>query len=290
MSPTLKAAIWMIGAIVSFSAMAVAGRAVSVSLDTFELLLYRSLIGLFIVLAVGGLTRTLPDINARHLGLHFMRNISHFTGQNLWFFAITVIPLSQVFALEFTSPLWVALLAPLIVGERLTRNRALAAFLGFIGILIIARPTIASLSPGVVAAAFAAVGFALSALFTRRLTRDTSIICILFWLTLMQAVFGLICAGYDGDITLPDTTTAPWLAVIAVGGLVAHYCLTTALSLAPASVVIPIDFTRLPLIALIGALVYNEPLELAVVAGAALIIFANILNLRAESRSGDRSI
>ncbi len=290
MSPTLKAAIWMIGAIVSFSAMAVAGRAVSATLDTFELLLFRSVIGLIIVLVVGGLTRSLSHINTRHLGLHFVRNISHFTGQNLWFFAITLIPLSQVFALEFTSPLWVALLAPLIVGERLTRNRALAAFLGFIGILIIARPTVASLSPGIVAAALAAIGFALSALFTRRLTRDTSTIAILFWLTLMQAVFGLLCAGYDGDIALPDATTAPWLAVIAVGGLVAHYCLTTALSLAPASVVIPIDFTRLPLIALIGAVFYNEPLELAVVAGAALIIFANILNLRAESRNSDRSI
>ncbi len=193
-----------------------------------------------------------------------------------------MIPLAQVFALEFTSPLWVTLLAPLFLGEALTRPRVFAAVMGFIGVMIIARPDASALSPGVMAAALAAIGFAGSAVFTRRLTRTQSVTCILFWLTGMQAVFGLICAGWDGAITLPSARTAPWLVLIGCAGLLAHYCLTRALSLAPATVVIPIDFTRLPLIALIGALFYGESVSIAVYVGAAVIILANLVNLRSE--------
>ncbi|MCP5036535.1 MAG: DMT family transporter [Rhodobacteraceae bacterium] len=283
-SPLLQAALWMTGAIGSFSAMAVAGREVAVSLDTFELLLYRSLIGILIVVGVAGYARTLPQINTRNFNLHLIRNIGHFTGQNLWFFAVTVIPLAQVFALEFTSPLWVLVLSPLVLGERLTRVRAIAAGLGFIGVMIITRPGATALSPGVIAAALAAIGFAISALFTRRLTRTTSITCILFWLTAMQSVFGLITAGFDGDIALPSISALPWVFLIACAGLVAHFCLTKALGLAPASVVIPIDFTRLPLIALIGLAFYGEALDMWIILGGAVIIAANIINLRAEAR------
>jgi drug/metabolite transporter (DMT)-like permease len=284
MSPILKAALWMSGAIVSFSSMAIAGRAVSFELDTFELMLYRSLIGIALVLTLGTLSGTIRQVTTRSMHIHLIRNLSHFAGQNLWFFAITVIPLAQVFALEFTSPLWVTLLAPLVLGERLTRVRAMAASLGFIGILIVARPDPSNLSPGVVTAALAAVGFAGSALFTKLLTRTETITCILFWLTVMQAVFGLICAGYDGDIALPSATTAPWLLLIGCAGLLAHFCLTKALSVAPAVVVIPFDFARLPVIAIIGMVVYHEPLDMVVFLGAGLIFAANYLNILTESR------
>ncbi len=279
-----KAALWMLGAILSFSSMAVAGRAVTLELDTFELMLYRSIIGVAIVVLAGRMTGTLGQITTRQMGLHLIRNISHFTGQNLWFLAISLIPLAQVFAVEFTSPLWVTLLAPLILGERLTRVRAVAAGLGFVGILIVARPDFANLEPGVLAAAGAAVGFAGSALFTKRLTRSETIICILFWLTLMQAVFGLVCAGADGQIRLPSAVTWPWLVLIGCAGLSAHYCLTRALSVAPAVIVMPMDFARLPVIAIVGMLLYGEPLEMIVFAGAALIFAANMINLGAERR------
>jgi len=280
----LYAALWMTGAIVSFSVMAVAGREVAVALDTFELLLYRSLIGLVIVLAIARIYGTVRQITTDKLGVHLIRNIGHFTGQNLWFYAVTVIPLTQVFALEFTSPLWVLVLAPFVLGEKLTRTRAIAAGLGFAGVMIITRPGLSAVSPGTIAAALAAIGFAISALYTRRLTRSTSITCILFWLTAMQSVFGLICAGFDGDIAFPTIPSLPWLILVSLGGLIAHFCLTKALTLAPASVVIPIDFTRLPLIALVGLVFYGETLDVWIILGALIIIGANVFNLRSEGR------
>ncbi|SNR70784.1 DMT family transporter [Puniceibacterium sediminis] len=284
MSDTLRASLWMIGAILSFTSMAVAGRAVSLDLDTFEIMMYRSLIGLTLVLTVATLAGTRSQITTRSLGLHLIRNISHFTGQNLWFFAITVIPLAQVFALEFTAPLWVMVLSPLVLGERLTRTRAISAVFGFIGILIVARPSPETIDTGLLAAAGAAVAFALSAVFTRRLTRTETITCILFYLTVMQAAFGLICAGFDGDIALPSAANWPWIVVIGCAGLVAHFCLTTALRIAPATVVMPIDFVRLPVIAILAMLIYAEPLDPYVFLGAAIIFAANYFNILHETR------
>jgi drug/metabolite transporter (DMT)-like permease len=283
--PVGRVALWMTGAIGSFSAMAIAGRAVSLDHDTFELMLYRSIVGIVIVVAVAGALGRLGEVTTKNLGLHAVRNVFHFTGQNLWFYAITVVPLAQVFALEFTSPLWSLLLAPLILGERLTRTRVLFAALGFCGILIVARPFSGTADPNLLFAAASAIGFAGSAVFTRLLTRTTTIVCILFWLTVMQAVFGVICAGFDGDIALPTLRALPWLVVIGCAGLLAHFCLTNALSLAPATVVLPIDFLRLPLIAVLGMLIYGEPLDPWVFLGGGVIIAATVANMRSEHRA-----
>ena len=96
-----KAVAYMTGAIGSFSAMAVAGREVSFELDTFEIMMYRSFVGIAVVLALGWYFGTLGQITRRHMGTHFTRNLAHFTGQNLWFYAVTMIPLTQLFALLF---------------------------------------------------------------------------------------------------------------------------------------------------------------------------------------------
>ena len=285
-SAVLQAAAWMSGAIVAFTSMAIAGRAVAVEHDTFETMLFRSIVGFVVVLIVAKAAGTLGQINTRRMGLHVMRNVSHFTGQNLWFYAITVIPLAQVFALEFTSPLWVMALAAIFLGERLTQPRVVAAVLGFIGVLIVARPDTTTLDPNVLIAAAAAIGFAGSAIFTKLLTRTETVTCILFWLTAMQAIFGLTMAGYDGDIALPTAQSAPWLTLIAFAGLTAHFCLTKALILAPASIVMPIDFLRLPIIAVIGMLFYNEGLDLLVLLGGVLILAGNLYMVRSESRRG----
>ncbi len=281
----IAAAIWMSGSVVAFTAMAVSARKVSVLHDSFEILMVRSFVGFFLVLAYGFASGRMAEVSTKRLPGHFLRNIVHFTGQNLWFIALTLIPLAQVFALEFTSPIWVILLSPIFLGERLTPTRIIAAVLGFGGILIATRPDIAHPSVGVLAGLGAAVCFATVSILTKRLTRGVSVLGIMFWLTLMQFFFGLICAGYDGHITWPTAQTMPWLALIGLAGVVAHLSLTTALSLAPASYVTPIDFIRLPLVAVMAALIYAEPLDPFVLIGGA-VIFAGIwLNVRAQLRA-----
>ena len=280
----LAAALWMSGAIFSFTAMAIAGRAVADAHDTFEIMMWRSVVGFVLVLAVAGSLGRLREVRRDRMAQHLVRNLFHFSGQNLWFWSLTMIPLAQVFALEFTSPIWVILLSPLVLGERLTRPRLIAAGLGFIGILIVARPDFAALDAGVLAAAGSAVCFAATTLMTKRLTRGESIVSILFWLTLMQGCFGAVMAGHDGVVTLPTAATLPWLALIGFCGLLAHTCLTTALSLAPASYVVPVDFIRLPVIAVVGVMLYSEPLDPLVLLGALVIFAGNWINIRAETR------
>ena len=208
----------------------------------------------------------------------------HFIGQNFWFYAVTVIPLAQVFALEFTSPIWVILLSPLLLGERITLIRATAALMGFIGVLVVTRPDMAGINTGVIMAASSAIFFAFTIIFTKRLTRTQSITCILFYLTALQLGFGLITAGYDGDITLPNAETLPWLVLIGVAGLLGHFCIANALAIAPATVVVPIDFARLPVIAIIGMLAYGEAHDLWVLLGAGIIFAGNYLNIWSETR------
>lgn len=279
-----RAALWMIGAIVSFSAMAVAGRELASDLDTFEMMTYRSVIGVVIVVAAATMRGKLGEITTRQLGRHALRNIAHFAGQNLWLASLSLIPLAQVFALEFTSPLWVILLAPLLLGERFSARKLGVVVCGFAGILIIAQPGVTPVSLGTVTAAGAAVCFALTGILTKQLTRHASVTCILFYLTVMQLVFGLVCAGVDGDIALPTLATLPGIVVIGLGGLAAHYCITTAMTLAPATVVLPVDFARLPVIAMVGMLVYDEPIKMSVFLGALLIFGANYANVLAETR------
>jgi drug/metabolite transporter (DMT)-like permease len=280
MTPTLRAAIWMIGAITAFTLMAVAGRAAALNLDTFEIMFYRSCVGFAIVMACAVGFGTLDQVRADRLGLHFIRNVAHFTGQNLWFYAITVIPLAQVFALEFTGPIWVILLSPLILKERIRPLGIAAAIIGFIGILLVAKPGATTISPGIIAAALCAIGFGLTAIFTRLLTKTQTITCILFYLTGMQAIFGLICAGIDGDMALPTAMTLPWVILIGIAGLTAHFCLTKALSIAPATLVMPLDFLRLPIIAVVGIILYAEPGDIWVIVGGTLIFAGNYVNIR----------
>jgi drug/metabolite transporter (DMT)-like permease len=279
MTAQTRAALWMLGSAFAFSVMAIAGRELAGRHDTFEIMFWRSVIGLIIVLTTATALKRLRDIRYDRLPQHIIRNLFHFTGQNLWFYAITLIPLAQVFALEFTSPIWVILLSPLVLGERLTPPRIIATIMGFAGILIVTRPDMATLNTGIIAAAASAIFFAATVLMTKALTRGESIVSILFWLTLMQMVLGAICALYDGQMRLPDTSTLPWLALIGLGGITAHLCLTTALSLAPASAVVPVDFLRLPVIAVVGALAYNEAIDPLVILGGAVIFAGNWINL-----------
>ena len=282
---SLRAGIWMTGAMLSFTLMAISGRSLADKLDTFEIMTYRSLIGIVIVLAVAFYAGTWRQFSTQRLWLHLVRNLFHFAGQNLWFFALIYVPLSQMFVFEFSSPLWVAIFAPIILSERLTLTRFFAATIGFFGILVVVRPDFSNLPPELIAAALCAIGFAGATITTKLLTRTETITCILFWLVALQAMFGFIMAGYDGQIEVPQGTEWGWLTLIGVCGLCAHFCITSALQLAPATVVTPFEFLRLPMVSIVGVWLYSEGLEWQVFVGALVVLGANWMNIRAETRS-----
>ena len=126
--------------------------------------------------------------------------------------------------------------------------------------------------------------FSLSLTASKKLPSDQSITCILFWLTAMQLIMGLAATLFFGTITIPEGVGVMWIMAVGVGGLMAHFCITNALSIAPAIVVIPLDFMRLPLISMLGFLAYGEAFELPILIGAGVIFVAILVNLKAEKQ------
>lgn len=284
---TAVAAAWMAGAIASFSTIAIAARALSPAFGTLELMLFRSAIGFAVVALVLAARGRLSVARPRRMGLHALRNIVHFAGQNLWFAALTMLPLAQVFALEFTSPLWVILLAPLLLDERPTRRMVGGGLVGFAGVLLVVRPDLGGLlHPGILAGLGCSVSFAVTAMLTRKLTRTEPVGAVLFWLNAMQLAFSAGLVGVGGGWPIPSAAQLPWVLAIGAAGLAAHWCLTSALDAAPASVVMPMDFLRLPAIAVVGWALYGEPLDAPVFVGAALILGGNALALRPRALPG----
>ncbi len=282
--PVWMAALWMGGALVSFMAMAISGRELSSEISTFEILFFRSLIGLAIICLV--LMRTgWGQINTSQPILQVFRNLAHYVGQFGWFYGIAFIPLAQVFAIEFTIPIWAAFLAPFLLRERITAVRAVTIAIGFIGILIILRPGVVPLNLATIAVLIAAVGYAVSHLMTKKLIRTDSPMAILFYMTVVQLPLGLVPSLFDW--VTPSLAMWPWLIVVGVSALSAHYCISKAFQLADALVVIPIDFLRLPFVAAIGYMFYDEALDAFVLLGALTIFGGNLFGVVKEAKAKD---
>lgn len=280
----LQAAFWMAGTLAMISLLAIAGRETMRTLPTMDMIFYRSWMSLPVVALIALVSgHSLSVFSTQRLGMHAWRNAAHLAGQFTWFWAITQIPLAEVFALEFTTPLWVALLAPVILREHMTLPRLAAVCLGFLGALIVIRPAGMAISIGTASALACAVAYAFSYIAMKQLTRTESPLTILFWLCIFQGLYTTVLTF--GHLSWPSPIAWAWLVGVALSGLAAHYCMARAFALADATIVTPMDYLRVPLIAVVGWLVYAEALDPFVLIGGALIAGANIINLLAERRS-----
>jgi drug/metabolite transporter (DMT)-like permease len=279
----LRVILWMTGALLSFSAMAVSVRGLAKVLHVFEILAIRNASGLVILLAIS-LAR--PDL-LRALTLHrarlqLARNTIHFGAQYLWMLSVTLLPLATVFALEFTMPAYAAILAVVFLGEKVTAGRIGVVVLGFLGVLVILRPGIASFNPAALFVLTAAFGFAVSLIQTKALTTSETTYAIVLWMNAVQLPLALIGSEPKNFLNLGAAQALPLMGV-AISGLTSHFCLTQAFRYGDATVVVPLDFMRIPLIALVGWWLYGEALDTYVFAGAGLIVLGISWNLRAEA-------
>jgi drug/metabolite transporter (DMT)-like permease len=273
----------MMGTLVSFSMVGVATRHLTDGgLPVFQILFLRAAVGLIILTPIvmwGGW----HTVSTRHWRLHAIRNTLHFGASYAWYFGIAVLPLASVFAIEFTAPVWVAVLAVIILGEKLNWARSAAIGAGLIGVLIILRPGLESFSVASLVVLASALGFAFAHVATKGLTRNNSVLKVLFWMALMQFPMGI---GPAIAVWTPIEGIAwLWAAAVGASAVSAHFCLTRALSLADASVVVPMDFLRIPLIAVVSLFVFGEAIDGWVIVGAAIIFAGLYYNVRHEHRS-----
>lgn len=275
---TTRAAVWMMVSIALLLLMAVSGRAVTREIDVFQAMEMRSVIAFFMLLPLvireGGIKAMRTSILPSHIG----RNVAHYIGQFAWLMGLTLIPLAQVIAIEFTAPIWAAIMAAAFLGERLTWRKGVAISFGLVGVVLIVRPGAAPLNPGHLIVLGAAFVFAISFIMTKALTRTDSATKIIFWMLIIQSIIGLIPALRVW--VWPSAGLWPWIFVIAFTGTFAHYCMAKALSYAEATVVMPMDYLRVPASALIGYLLYAEAIDGLTAVGAGLILAGNLFNLR----------
>jgi drug/metabolite transporter (DMT)-like permease len=267
--------------------MAVAGRETTRDLNVFQIMEVRSIFGLFLLYPLIHLNGGFALLRTSRLQLHVGRNLVHYAAQLGWFLALTLIPLGQVVAIEFTMPIWTALLAASFLGERMTAGKIVAIVLGLIGVLVIVRPTAGAVNPGQLLALGAAVGFGISIALMKFLTRTENTLTIIFWMLAVQSTAGLIPTLFVW--VWPSAYLWSWILVIAVCGTFSHFCMARAMLYADATIVVPMDFLRVPLTAIAGWLLYAEQLDAFTVVGAALILVGNLLNLKTTSATPVRA-
>ena len=276
-SPTTRAAGWMAGWLTLMVVIAVAGREAARELSVFQIMLLRSILGMFmlwpLIRAAGGLSA----VRTQQLPQHALRNAVHYAGQYGWFVALTMIPLAELVSIEFTMPIWSAALAVVFLGERMGARKWFAVLLGLVGVAVIVRPGAGAIDSGQIIALASALGFAISVVLVKSLTRMDAAVAISFWMLVVQSVIGLVPALMVWQ--WPSVHTWAWVVVVAFCGTYSHYCFARAMQLADATVVVPMDFLRVPLTALVGWLAYSERLDLFTLLGIGLILTGNLLNL-----------
>jgi drug/metabolite transporter (DMT)-like permease len=280
----VRVVLWMVGALLSFSVMAVSIRELARGgLSIFEILAIRSVVAL-VILFVLVLVR--PELRAharpRRMGLNLLRNSVHYASQYAWALSLTMLPLAMVFSLGFTMPAWTALLAVWLLHEKMTPSRFGVVVLGLVGVLVILRPGLASFNPAALLVLMAAFGYSITMITTKKLTATETTFGIVFWMAIIQLPLSLI--GSDPAVFL-HLETRHILPAIGVGiaGLTSHYCLSNAFRAGDATLVVPLDFMRSPLIAVVGWAFYGERLDIFVLVGALIIIAGVLWNLRSEA-------
>ena len=278
-----RVVLWMLGALLSFSIMAVSIRELSRGgLSIFEILAIRSGVALLVMLTMLAVR---PDLRLhvvpRRMGLHIFRNTVHYASQFSWALSLTMLPLATVFALEFTMPAWTAVLAVWFLHERMTASRLGVVVLGSIGVLVILRPGIVGFNPAATLVLLAAFGYAITMITTKKLTITETTFAIIFWMAVIQFPLSLIGSNPGAFLSLDLRHLLPALGV-GTAGLTSHYCLSNAFRAGDATLVVPLDFMRIPLIAVVGWAFYGERLDVFVLLGALIIVSGVLWNLRSE--------
>lgn len=281
MQKPVRAALWMGCAVLMFSLMAVAVRELLRHMGVLEILFLRTVVTLLMVLAIVPRTGIAP-LRTRRFGVHGTRALFHLGGQFCWMYAIGVLTLATVFAIEFTMPVWVAVLAVALLGERMNQGRVVMLVLGLAGIAVILRPQAGGFHPATLVMVLGSLFYAANMIQTKRLSATDSPLAVLFWMSVVQLPITFL--GAMPEWVTPVLADLPWVLAIGAGSFVAHYSLTRAMKLGDATLIVPIDFVRLPLIAVIGNMFYGEPFDVFILAGAAIIFAGTYYSLARESR------
>lgn len=281
-SPVLQAAGLMIIACLFFSLMAGVIRYVSDSgMHIFQVVFLRNVAGILFFLP-WFLQAGFGVLKTARIGAFGLRSLFGFASMLSWFYAVSVLPLADAVALNFTAPIFGTILAIVVLQEVVGIRRGAAMIVGFIGAMIILRPGLTELSVGSYSAIFSAVTMACSMTMVKLLSRSENTAAMVALNQILIIPMSLIPA-----IFVWETPTVEQLVAILIIGLLAtigHLCFTKAYTLADASIVMPFDFFRLIFSALIGFIFFMQEPDLFTYIGAAIIFASSIYIAIREAR------
>jgi len=283
-SNALKGIGFMVLACVFFGAMHVGVRHVTQSVHPFEAAFFRNLFGL-LVLVPSFAVHGLRPLRTGRFGLHCARAALNVVAMLSFFYALSITPVVLVQALAFTSPLFTAVLAVLLLGERMRARRLTAIVLGFAGTLLIIRPGVQplELGPALVLGSAAVWGYVV--ILIKSLARTDSAVTITAYMVLLMSPMTLVCALFVW--TWPSGGELAVLVGVGIAGTLAQMCMTQSLRLADTTVVLPFDFTKLVWSAFFAWLLFGELIDSWTLLGA-LVIFSGGLYVAYRERQLSR--
>ncbi len=282
----LLGCLWMVAGGLLFVAVTVLVRHLGSDMPAVEAAFIRYLIGVIILIPMIWRMRW-RGLRGTSLRLYLFRGIVHGAAVMLWFYAMARIPLAEVTAIGFSTPVFTALGAVLIFGEQIKARRMLAIAAGFIGTLIILRPGLQTIESGSLAQLVAAFCFAGSFLLAKQLTRSEASGDILVWLTVFCTL--ALLPGAIATWRAPTVVEVGWLALVAVFATAGHYALTRAIAHAPLTVTQPLSFLQLVWAILFGYLLFDEIPDVWVIGGGLIIIAAVSYLAHREALAARRS-
>ncbi len=282
MSGPIRGALWITLANMFFTAMAGIIRHVSADIHPFEIAFFRALFGL-ILMAPWFLRLGVASVRSRRVGMHVCRALFMLGAAMAWFTAISLMPIAEVTALTFTTPLFASLGAALFLAEKVGLRRAVAIGVGFAGAMIILRPGVEALTMPAMAALASAVFGAVGMLIVKSLSRTESPATIVIYVGLLLTPLSLVPALFVW--TTPSLETLAWLAALGLVANLGHMPFARAMASADATAILPFDFLKLFFSATMGYLLFAEVPDVWTWIGATVIFGAVLYTARRESKA-----
>jgi len=274
----LTAKQWMGIAVISFCIMAIGVKEMSSDINSFQIIFFRSVIGLITLLLF--FRRKLSTPTFKMIYHHLFRNVFHLIGQYGWIVGIIYLSLAEVTAIEFSVPIWILIIAAIFLKEKLTAPKLISILLGFVGVLFILRPGFGIISTNSIIVLLSAISYAIAHTSTKKLTATYSPLDIVFIMCLIQIPISF-CFTFT-NWSLPNLNDSFWLVIVGVSAITAHFTMAKAMKADDISSIISLDYFRLPILIVAGILFYNEDFKSVYLIGGTLIFIGNLVTKKVQ--------
>lgn len=266
----------MLLAVISFCIVAIGVKEISTNISAIQIIFFRSFIGLFLLFVV--FRKKFQELTFMKIKRHLKRNIFHLLGQYGWVLGIVYLSLTEVTAIEFTVPIWIIIFAAIYLNEKMTRWKIVSVLICFLGVLVIVRPGFEIFNIHTIIVLFSAISYAIAHISTKKIVKTETPLDIIIIMCITQTPIAFVLSLKNWNYpNLPDLF---WLIIISIAAISAHFSLAKAFKETTIGEVITLDYVRLPILSLIGIMIYKEDFDLLLLSGALLIIVGNYINLK----------